>query len=65
MISRRLLQEDGQLLREVLAAFDSLLQETWANADVHPRCGYGTCDRCDKAWDVSIATITKLEQRLK
>ncbi len=55
---------DMMLMREVLEAFDGLLQHTWANADVHPRCGYGTCDRCDKAWDVSIAVIAKLEQRL-
>lgn len=43
-------------------AFDNLLQHIWANADVHPRHGYGTCERCDKAWDDSIAALKLLGQ---
>lgn len=38
-------------------ALEKLLQEAWADADVHPRHGYGTCARCDKFWDDSIAAL--------
>ena len=49
----------AEKMREV---FEGLLQEAWADADVHPRHGYSSCERCDKFWDDSIAIHAKWDK---
>jgi hypothetical protein len=29
-------------------------QLAWENADVHPRCGTGSCEQCDTFWDTTF-----------
>ena len=50
------------LLADMGGALEYLLQEAWANAEVHPRHTPGTCKQCDKAWDDSIAVLITWEK---
>ena len=53
------------LAEEKDAAHEELLQEAWLDSDVHPRCGYGSCERCDGIWDRSIAALALTEDEMR